>query len=82
MVDARDIGEIAAIELLRRENSATALPLERINVVGPDTLTGPNIAAIWTDVLGRPINYGGDDTAGSSRTAVSLCRLGWPTTCG
>jgi uncharacterized protein YbjT (DUF2867 family) len=62
MVDARDIGEIAAIELIRREVSATALPLERINVVGPDTLTGADIAAIWTEVLGRPIGYGGDDT--------------------
>jgi uncharacterized protein YbjT (DUF2867 family) len=64
MVDARDIGEIAAIELIRRENSATALPLSRINVVGPDTLTGADIATIWTEVLGRPIGYGGDDTAG------------------
>jgi uncharacterized protein YbjT (DUF2867 family) len=62
MVDARDIGETAAIELIRREVSATALPLERINVVGPDTLTGADIAAIWTEVLGRPIGYGGDDT--------------------
>jgi uncharacterized protein YbjT (DUF2867 family) len=63
MVDARDIGELAAIELLRRERSDAALPLERINVVGPDTLTGADIAAIWTEVLGRPIGYGGDDTA-------------------
>ncbi|WP_152048626.1 SDR family oxidoreductase [Aureimonas psammosilenae] len=64
MVDARDIGEIAAIELIRRESSTTALPHERINVVGPDTLTGADIAAIWTEALGRPIAYGGDDTAG------------------
>lgn len=63
MIDARDIGEIAAIELLRREQSATPLPLERINLVGPDTLTGTDVAAIWTDVLGRPIAYPGDDTA-------------------
>jgi uncharacterized protein YbjT (DUF2867 family) len=64
MVDTRDVGEIAAIELLRREQAATALPLNRINLVGPDTLTGTDIAAIWTDVLGRPIAYAGDDTAG------------------
>ncbi|HEY8334182.1 MAG TPA: NmrA/HSCARG family protein [Tardiphaga sp.] len=63
MVDARDIGEIAAIELIRREQAAAPLPLERINVVGPDTLTGAQIAAIWSEVLGRPIAYGGDDTA-------------------
>lgn len=63
MVDARDIGEIAAIELIRREQAVAPLPLERINVVGPDTLTGPQIAAIWSEVLARPIAYGGDDTA-------------------
>jgi hypothetical protein len=27
-------------------------------------LTGNDVAAIWSDVLGRPIAYGGDDTAG------------------
>jgi uncharacterized protein YbjT (DUF2867 family) len=64
MIDARDIGEIAAIELIRREKSAVPLPLDRINLVGPDTLTGTDVAAIWTEVLGRPIAYPGDDTAG------------------
>jgi uncharacterized protein YbjT (DUF2867 family) len=67
MIDARDIGEIAAIELIRREQSPVPLPLDRINVVGPDTLTGANVAAIWSQVLGRPIAYGGDDTAGFER---------------
>ncbi|GLH79250.1 NmrA family transcriptional regulator [Bradyrhizobium sp. SSBR45G] len=62
MVDIRDIGEIAAIELIRREQSATPLPLTRINLVGPDTLTGADAAAIWSDVLGRTIAYGGDNT--------------------
>jgi uncharacterized protein YbjT (DUF2867 family) len=64
MIDARDVGEIAAVELIRREQSATPLPLNRINLVGPDTLTGASAAAIWTDVLGRTIAYPGDDTAG------------------
>lgn len=64
MIDARDIGEIAAIELIRREQSATPLPLTRINLVGPDTLSGASAAAIWSDVLGREITYPGDDTAG------------------
>ena len=64
MIDARDIGEIAAIELIRRETSATPLPLDRINLVGPDSITGAKAAAIWSDVLGRTIAYGGDDTAG------------------
>ncbi|MBE8715730.1 SDR family oxidoreductase [Cellvibrio polysaccharolyticus] len=64
MVDTRDIAEVAAIELLRREQAAAPLPIERINLVGPDTLTGTDVAAIWSEVLGRPIAYPGDDTAG------------------
>ncbi|CAN7645460.1 NmrA/HSCARG family protein [Pseudoduganella sp. LjRoot289] len=64
MVDTRDLAEVAAIELIRREQAATPLPLDRINLVGPDTLTGADVAAIWTEVLGRPIAYPGDDTAG------------------
>ncbi len=62
MVDARDIGEVAALELIRREGAAG--PLTRLNLVGPETLTGPAVAAIWSEVLGRPVAYGGDDTAG------------------
>ena len=63
MVDVRDIGEVAAIELLRREQAPEPLPLDRLDVIGPDSLTGTGIAAIWSEVLGRPIAYGGDDTA-------------------
>ncbi|MBR0970733.1 MULTISPECIES: SDR family oxidoreductase [Bradyrhizobium] len=63
MIDARDIGEIAAIELLRRERAAAPLPLTRINLVGPETLTGAKAAAVWSEVLGRAISYPGDDTA-------------------
>ncbi|QND63650.1 NmrA/HSCARG family protein [Mesorhizobium loti] len=64
MIDVRDIAEIAALELLRRERSAEPLALDRINLVGPQTLTGTDIAAIWSDVLARPISYGGDNTEG------------------
>ncbi|WP_110641134.1 NmrA family NAD(P)-binding protein [Salinicola sp. CPA57] len=64
MVDARDIAEVAAIELIRRDAGPDKLPIETINIVGPDTLTGEVIAAIWSEVLGRPIAYGGDDPAG------------------
>lgn len=64
MIDARDIGEIAAIELIRRENAVDDLPLQTINLTGPDILTGTQVAAIWTDALGRQIAYGGDDSAG------------------
>src|SRR4051812_44281133 len=36
MIDARDIGEIAALELIRRDRATEPLPLDRINLVGPD----------------------------------------------
>lgn len=64
MVDARDIAEVAAIELIRRDQSPGKLPIETINIVGPDTLTGANAAAIWTEALGHPVAYGGDDPTG------------------
>ncbi|WP_250533573.1 NmrA family NAD(P)-binding protein [Caballeronia sp. AZ10_KS36] len=64
MVDTRDIAEVAAIELLRRDEAAADLPVEVINLVGPDTLTGTALASIWSDVLGRPVAYGGDDPSG------------------
>lgn len=64
MVDVRDIAEVAAIELLRRERASKPLPLARINLVGPDTLTGEAVAALWSAALGRTVAYGGDDTAG------------------
>ena len=68
MVDIRDIGEVAAHELFRRDRSATPLALEKLDVVGPDLLTGPAIAAIWTEALGQPIAYGGDDAAAFEQT--------------
>ena len=61
MVDTRDIGAAAASELLRRERSATPLGREAYELVGPDSLNGAGLAAIWSEVLGRPIRYGGDD---------------------
>lgn len=64
MIDPYDVGEIAAIELIRREQAADVLPLSRINLVGPDILSGSDVAAIWSEVLHRPIAYGGDDTQG------------------
>ncbi|AMX99495.1 NmrA/HSCARG family protein [Mesorhizobium ciceri] len=61
MVDVRDIGEAAAIELVRREQAATPLGRETYALVGPDSLTGEGIATIWSEALGRAIRYGGDD---------------------
>jgi uncharacterized protein YbjT (DUF2867 family) len=64
MVDARDIAEVAAIELIRRDQAPGKLPNEVINLVGPDTLTGAELASIWSEVLGRAVAYGDDDPAG------------------
>ena len=72
MVDARDIAEVAAIELIRRDQAPGKLPVEIINLVGPDTLTGPDVAAIWSEVLGRPVVYGGDDPTGFEQNLASF----------
>ncbi|WP_289282751.1 SDR family oxidoreductase, partial [Methylophaga sp. UBA5088] len=63
MIDVRDIAEVAAIELIRRDKAEDSLPITSINLVGPDTLTGADLASIWSDVLKRPVNYAGDDTS-------------------
>ena len=63
MIATRDIAEIAAIELVKRADAAGPLPSTRFNLVGPDPRTGAAVAAIWSDVLQRPIAYAGDDTA-------------------
>ena len=61
MVDIRDIGEAAARELLRREKTNGPLPRETYALVGPDALNADAVAAIWSEVLSRPIRYAGDD---------------------
>lgn len=72
MVDARDIAEVAAIELIRRDRASEKLPVETINLVGPDTLTGLGVAKIWSDLLGRPIVYGGDDPSAFEQNMASF----------
>lgn len=61
MVDIRDIAEIAAHELLRREQSAVPLPRTTIEVVGPEVITGTQAAAIWSEAIGKEVAYAGDD---------------------
>jgi uncharacterized protein YbjT (DUF2867 family) len=61
MVDIRDIGEAAAIELVRREQSPKPLGRATYALVGPDSLTGEGLAGLWSEALGRSIRYGGDD---------------------
>ena len=64
MVDTRDIAAVAAKALLQRARAAEPLPREVVELVGPDSLTGPGLAALWSGVLGRPIGYAGDDLVG------------------
>jgi len=60
MIDIRDIGEAAARELMRREAADRPLPREAYDLVGPDALTGDDLAALWSGILGRPIVFGDD----------------------
>jgi uncharacterized protein YbjT (DUF2867 family) len=55
-VDVRDIAEVAAHALATGQ-----LDGQTVNLVGPDVLTGPGTAAIWSKALGRTITYAGDD---------------------
>jgi len=72
MVDIRDIGEAAANELLRREQAAAPLPSETYELVGPDALTGETLAALWSEILDRPIGYAGDDLEGLEQRLKSF----------
>lgn len=55
-VDLRDLGDIAATVLLDPDFPAGTYP-----VVGPRSLTGPECARTWSEVLGVPVRYAGDD---------------------
>ncbi len=77
MVSARDIAEIAALVLLRRDRSASPLPQQTIDIVGPDALTGTSVAAIWSEALGRPVVYAGDDTNAFERAVRARGAPDW-----
>jgi uncharacterized protein YbjT (DUF2867 family) len=62
-VDVRDIADAAAIVLTEPGHEGRAYP-----VVGLDSLSGPDCAAIWSAVLGRPVRYAGDDLDAWART--------------
>ncbi|GGB91287.1 hypothetical protein N798_07475 [Knoellia flava TL1] len=57
-VDLRDLGDIAANVLLDPTVPSGAYP-----VCGPRSLTGQECAATWSDALGTPVEYVGDDDA-------------------
>jgi uncharacterized protein YbjT (DUF2867 family) len=76
MVDIRDIADAAAAELLRRERALHPLPRTTIELVGPEVLTGAEVAAIWASVLGRDVRYGGHDLAAFESQAAGMMP-GW-----
>ena len=55
-VDVRDIAEAAAISLTNEGHLGKVY-----NLNGPDVLSGPQIASIWSGLLGREVDYAGDD---------------------
>jgi uncharacterized protein YbjT (DUF2867 family) len=55
-VDIRDIAEAAAISLTSDTHFGRTY-----NVNGPAILSGPKAASIWSKVLGKEINYAGDN---------------------
>lgn len=72
MVDVGDISDAAALELLRRHRAATPLGRETYDLTGPDSLAGADLASIWTETLGRPIRYGGDDLGSMEQRLKTL----------
>jgi len=54
-VDVRDIAEAAAIVL-----TTDGHPGKTYNLVGPDVLSGPKVASIWSAALGKTIQYPGE----------------------
>lgn len=55
-VDVRDIAEAAAIALTSEGHAG-----ETYDLVGPEAMTGASTAAAWSQALGRPVAYAGDD---------------------
>jgi uncharacterized protein YbjT (DUF2867 family) len=72
MIDARDIADVAVTELLRRDRAPSPLPRVTLELVGPELLTGPSVAKIWSAALGREVVYGGDDVAAFEAQIASM----------
>ena len=70
-VDVRDIAEVAARALTQDGHHDKTYELH-----GPDILTGPACAEIYSRHLGRPIQYGGDDLDAWAEQASTMMP-GW-----
>jgi uncharacterized protein YbjT (DUF2867 family) len=53
-VDIRDIAEATAISLTSDKHFGRTY-----NLNGPAILSGPKVASIWSEVLGKKVNYAG-----------------------
>jgi uncharacterized protein YbjT (DUF2867 family) len=58
-VDVRDIAEAAAIAL-----TADGHQGKTYNLNGPEVISGPRVASIWSEVLGKEVKYPGEDMDG------------------
>lgn len=76
MIDARDIADVAVVELLRRDRASSALEQVTLELTGPQSLTGASVAQIWSSALGREVNYGGDDVTAFEGQLTSFAP-GW-----
>ena len=56
VVDVRDIAEATAIVLTSEQHYG-----ETHNLNGPDVISGPKAASIWSQLLGKDIRYAGHD---------------------
>ncbi len=55
-VDIRDIAEATAIALTSEGHYG-----KTYNLNGPEVLSGPKMASVWSGILGKEIRYSGDD---------------------
>lgn len=71
MVDVRDIAEVAALCLIKRDQSPEPLPIETIEIHGPDVLNNKSAVALWSELLGREVTYPGDDLGEAEKRMAS-----------
>ena len=55
-MDPRDVGELAAAMLTRPENY-DALHAKKLDVSGPEAVTMGELAAMYSEALGRPVRF-------------------------
>ncbi|MBV8436563.1 MAG: NmrA family NAD(P)-binding protein [Silvibacterium sp.] len=72
MVDVRDIAEVAAVALMKRDQSPGPLPIETIEIHGPDVINSESAIALWSEVLGKKVRYPGDDLHEAERRFSAL----------